>query len=560
MEGRPVRIVIVGSVAAGTSVGAKARRASEDVEIAVYDRDRDISYSGCGIPFYVGGEVGDVEELRPRDAAWFASRYRMDVRTRHDVVAVDHAARTLTVRDLRGGEVLTDRYDVLVLATGVRPVVPPVPGVGLAGVATVRTPGDGEAIRELVQSRPVRRAVVVGGGYIGLEMAEQLTGRGVAVTLAEAERHVMPRMDRDMSARVDAALVRHGVDLRLGTRLASVEDDGEGRVGGVVLADGGRVAAELVVLAVGVRPVTELAEQVGARLGPTGAIAVDAQMRTSVPGVYAVGDCAESFSAITGQPAWVPLGSTANKMGRIAGDVIAGGTLVHRGILGTSIVRVFDVAVGQTGLTEAAARAAGYDVEVLHNIKPDRATYLGGRELVIKAVADRATGRLLGAQVVGPQGVDKRVDVLATAITFGARAADLFHVDLAYAPPFATTKDPVHYTGMALDNAITGSAPLITPAELVARRAAGERWQVVDVRSARDYAKSHVDGAVHIPLAQLRERAGELDPDLPTVTYCNKGVSGNAAQNVLRNLGLARVHNLSGGNSNYQAYLAAGLP
>jgi len=403
-------------------------------------------------------------------------------------------------------------------------------------------------------------------------MAEQLRARGVEVTLVEAERHVMPRMDADMSARVDAALVRHGVDLRLGSRLTAIEDDGAGRVGAVVVADGGgpddgggpadgeRLAADLVVLAVGVRPVTDLAEQVGARLGPTGAIAVDAQMRTSVPGVYAVGDCAESFSAVTGAPLWVPLGSTANKMGRIAGDVITGGSLAHRGILGTAIVRVFDVAVGQTGLTEAAARAAGYDVEVLHNIKPDRSTYLGGRELVIKAVADRATGRLLGAQAVGPQGVDKRIDVLATAITYGATAADLFHLDLAYAPPFATTKDPVHYTGMALDNAIAGTAPLITPAELRARVAAGERWQVVDVRSAKDFAKSHVDGAVHIPLAQLRERAGELDPATPTVTYCNKGVSGNAGQNVLRNLGFARVHNLSGGNANYQAYVAAGLP
>ena len=223
-----MRIVIVGSVAAGTSVGAKARRASEDVEIAVYDRDRDVSYSGCGIPFLVGGEVADVEELRPRDAAWFASRYRMDVRTRHDVVAVDHPARTVTVRDLETGEELTDSYDVLVLATGARPVVPDVPGVGLGGVHVVRNPSDGEAIRAFVADRPVRRAVVVGGGYIGLEMAEQLAGRGVEVALVEAERHVMPRMDPDMSARVDAVLARHGVDLRLGARLTAVEDDGAG--------------------------------------------------------------------------------------------------------------------------------------------------------------------------------------------------------------------------------------------------------------------------------------------------------------------------------------------
>ncbi len=282
-------------------------------------------------------------------------------------------------------------------------------------------------------------------------------------------------------------------------------------------------------------------------------------MRTSVDGVYAVGDVAESYSAITGEPVWVPLGSTANKMGRIAGHVITGGQMEHRGVLGTSIVRVFDLAVGQTGLTETAARAAGYDVEVLHNIKPDRSEYLGGKQLTIKAVADRATSRLLGAQVIGPQGVDKRLDVLATALTFGATVGDLFHLDLAYAPPFATTKDPVHYTGMALDGAINGHAPLITPADLIARVSAGETWQVVDVRSPADYAKAHVDGAVNLPLKELRQRVGELDPALPTVTYCNKGTTGNAGQNVLRNLGFDRVYNLSGGNSNYQAYRTAGL-
>lgn len=555
-----MRIAIVGAVAAGTSAGAKARRNSEDVQIVLYDRDRDVSYSACGIPYFVGGEVDDVEELRPRDAAWFASRYGIDVRTRHDVVAVDHDARVLTVRDLETGRESRDPYDVLVLATGAAPVVPPVPGRELDGVVTVRSPGDAERIHALVESRPVRRASVVGGGYIGLEMAEQLATRGVEVTLVEAKPHVLAQMDADMSARVDAELARHDVALRLGTEVEAIDDDGAGRVGAVVLAGGDRVPADLVVLAVGVRPDVALAEQVGARLGPTGAVAVDTAMRTSVADVYAVGDCAESFSVLTGEPMWVPLGSTANKTGRVAGDVITGGALRHRGILGTSIVRVFDLAVGQTGLTESAARTAGYDVEVVHVVKPDRAAYLGGRELVIKAVADRATGRLLGAQAVGPQGVDKRVDVLATAITLGATAADLAHLDLAYAPPFSTTKDPVHYVGMVLAGALDGAAPLVTAADLRARRAAGERWQVVDVRPAADFERSHVDGAVNIPLGELRARAGELDPGVPTVTYCNKGVSGNAGQNVLRNLGFARVSNLSGGNATYQGYLDAGLP
>jgi NADPH-dependent 2,4-dienoyl-CoA reductase/sulfur reductase-like enzyme/rhodanese-related sulfurtransferase len=551
-----MKIVVIGSVAAGTSVAAKARRNTEDAQIVIYDRDRDISYSGCGLPYYVGGEVDDIEDLRPRDAAWFAKRYHIAIHTRHEVTDIDHAARTVTVHRLDSGETVTDSYEVLVLATGVSSIVPPIPGVDSPGVFTLRSPSDAEEIRTFADRWQPKQAVIVGAGYIGLEMAEQLVERGIEVSVVEAQDHAMPRMDPDMSARVDEELRRHGVDLRTGASVTAI--DGDAAVRGVTI-DGERVPADLVVLAVGVRPNLELARQIGLRIGPTGAIAVDTCMRTSVEGVYAVGDVAESFSAIIGEPVWVPLGSTANKMGRIAGHVITGGDLEHRGILGTSIVRVFDLAVGMTGLTETAAREAGYDVEVLHNIKPDHSEYLGGKQLTIKAVADRATSRLLGAQVIGPQGVDKRIDVLATALTFGATVGDLFHLDLAYAPPFATTKDPVHYTGMALDGAINGHAPLITPAELIARVAAGETLQVVDVRSPTDHAKGYVDNAVNIPLKELRGRVGELDPTLPTVTYCNKGTTGNAGQNVLRNLGFDRVYNLSGGNSNYQAYRRAGL-
>ena len=556
----PLKIVIVGSVAAGTSAAAKARRNTETAQITVYERDHDISYSGCGLPYFVGGEVADIDELTPRDPAWFKARYDVDVRTGHEVVGIDAEARTVTVLDLATGRRFVDPYDELVLATGVRAVVPPIPGVDATGVFSVRTPSDARAIRAWIEGsesrgRPVRHAVVVGAGYIGLEMAEQLVARGLMVTVVEALDHAMPRMDADMSARVDAELRKHGVDLRLGTLVVGIGSDDDGVAGVSVEGADGRPAhvdAELVIVAVGVRPSIDLAVQAGVRRGPTGAVAVDRRQRTSVEHVWAVGDVAESFHVITGEPVWVPLGSTANKMGRIAGDAMTGGPLEHRGILGTSIVRVFDLGVAQTGFTEEQARAAGYDVEVLHNIKPDRPEYLGGTPLAVKAVADRATGRLLGAQVIGASGADKRIDVLATAITYGADVADLFHLDLAYSPTYATTKDPVHYTGMALTNAIHGQAPLVTPAELDRRRADGERIQVVDVRSAKDRAKSAVPDSVHLPLAELRRRARELDPALPTVTYCNKGVTGNAGQNVLRNLGFADVANLSGGNQNYQ--------
>ena len=547
-----MRIVIIGSVAAGTSVAAKARRNTETAEIVIYDRDRDISYSGCGLPYYVGGEVEDIDALTPRDAAWFAKRYNIAIRTGHEVTGIDPASRTITVVDRATGACLTDSYDELVLATGASPIVPPLPGVAAAGVFTVRTPSQAQAIRSWIEVTGARSAVVVGAGFIGLEMVEQLAGRGIATTLVERLPQVMPPLDADMAVRVADEVERHGVDLRLGSAVREVTGD---PVTGVVLDDDTVVDADLVVIAVGVRPNVELAVQAGVALGSTGAVAVDQRMHTDVAHIWAVGDVAESFSVITGQPVWRPLGSTANKMGRIAGDAITGGELTHRGIVGSGIFRVFDLTVAQTGLTQTEAREAGYQVAVLHNLKPDRPEYLGGKELVIKAVADTVTGRLLGAQIVGPQGVDKRIDVFATAITFGATVADLFHLDLAYAPPYATTKDPVLYTGMALDNAVTGRAPLITAHEIIERQARGEQLQIVDVRCAADFAKSHVAGAVNIPLGQLRDRLGELDPDLPTVTYCNKGVSGNAGQNILLRSGFGSVANLSGGNKNYQAYL-----
>ena len=555
---RPRRLVIIGAVAAGTSVGAKARRNDEDLEIVVYDRDRDISYSGCGLPYYVGGQVADADELHPRNPAWFAKRYNMDIRTGHEVIAVDHPARIMRVRDLSTASEFTDTYDTLVLATGARSIIPPIPGVQAPGVFTVRNVQDAETIRSWILNRHPSNAVVVGSGFIGLEMAEQLTESGIKVTMVERLPQVMPALDADMAYRVQEELVRHRIDVHVASTVTAIEVT-EDSVTGVRLDNGDVLAADLVILSVGVRPDTDLALQVGAELGPTGAIKVDHQMRTSVDGVYAVGDVAESFSLITGAPLWRPLGSTANKMGRIAGDVITGGSLAHRGILGTGIVRVFDLAVAHTGLTETEATAQGFEIEVIHNIKPAHATYVGGRELIIKAIAERGTGTLLGAQAIGTQGVDKRIDVLATAISFGAVAEDLFHLDLAYSPPFATTKDPIHYTGMALANAIDGTAPLITPSDLDARLDSGERLQIIDVRSARDYAKSHVPDAVNIPLAELRARAGELDPSIATVTYCNKGVSGNAGQNILLRRGFTTVFNLSGGNSNYQTHQRSGL-
>ena len=361
---------------------------------------------------------------------------------------------------------------MLVLATGASPMTPPpFNQAEYENVFHVRNIQDVRDIEGYAAAKKPEKALIIGAGFIGLEMAEQLVHKGWDVTIVQLENQVMPPMDADMAFRVEEVLLANGVHMHLGDTVKTIE--GDGTIKKVVTTKGATIETDIIILAAGVRPNTQLAKEIGVTIGATGAVAVNSKMQTNLPDVYAVGDVAESFSVITGKPIYRPLGSTANKMGRIAGDVITGGDLEHRGVLGTGIFRVFNLHVGQTGMTEKEAKAAGYSVEILYNIKPDHAEYLGGKELIIKALADKATGRVLGAQIVGFQGVDKRIDVLATAITFKAKAEDLFHLDLAYAPPFATTKDPILYTGMALDNALHRN-PLMTPAQLVETQQKGE--------------------------------------------------------------------------------------
>lgn len=543
-----MKIIIIGSVAAGTSVAAKARRNDENAEITLYNADYDISYSICGIPYFLGGEVDELETLTPRSAAWFKKRYNVDIHTRHEVIEIDPDKKIITVKNLDTSETKEDNYDTLVFATGATPITPPIKGVDMNHVFHVRNIQNTASINSFMVSNNPKKVTIIGAGFIGLEMAEQLTHKGLEVTIVQRSNQIMPHLDKDMAFRVEEHIRNNGVNLLLNEEATVItENTVETKSGNVIDSD-------MVILATGVRPNTKLAKDLGVELGISGAIKVNTKMQTNLPNIYAVGDVAESFSVITGKPIYRPLGSTANKMGRIAGDVITGGDLEHRGILGTGILRVFDLAVGYTGLSEKEAKEEGFDIEVLHNIKPARAEYLGGKELVIKAIADRKTSQILGVQIVGEDGVDKRIDVFVTAITFKAKAKDLFHLDLAYAPPFSTTKDPVMYTGMALQNAIDKKNKLITPQELTDRIENGEKLQIIDTRATKQYEVSKVDGAVNIPLAKLREEAKKLDPNIPTVTYCNKGVTGNAAQNVLINMDFKEVFNLSGGNKNYQSF------
>jgi len=542
-----MRIVIIGAVAAGTSAAAKARRNSEDAQITVYEQDRFISYSGCGMPYFLGGEVEHAEELTPRDPEFFRSKYNVEIKTEHEVLSVSPGTKSLSVKNLRTGEFFTDVYDKLIFATGARAVTPPIPGRELEHVFTLRNINDMLRIRSFLDESKPKSAVIIGTGFIGLEMCESLSRLGVTVTLLEKLPQVTPGLDPDMAVLVEDHLKKSGITVLTGVSIDRITGHE------VLLADGTSIAAELVLLSTGVRPNAELAAEAGVQLGVSGAILVNDRMETNLPDLSACGDCIEQFHVVTGKQVYRPLGSTANKTGRIAGDCATGGALRYRGTLGTGIFRVLGLSVAQTGLSEREAREAGYDVVVCHNTKPDKPEYFGGREMTIKAIADRANGRALGAQIVGHEGVDKRIDVFATAITYGAKAEDLFYLDLAYAPPFSTTKDPVIYTGMILENALHGGRPLMAADELIALQRAGEPVTVIDARTVAQFEQSHVEGARNIPHSDLRGSVASLNKDAIVVTYCNKGTTGNAAQNILINNGFKCVYNLSGGMKQYSA-------
>ena len=549
-----MKILIIGGVAAGTSAAAKARRNDEGAVIKIFDMDSDISYSGCGLPYYIGTEVADRSLLVPRDAAFFKKKYNVDVYIRHKVLDINSHEKVLTIENMDTQQIFRETYDKLVVATGARPVIPAINNIDKSNVFTLRNVTSADSIRSYIINNAPKSAVIVGSGFIGLELVENFTARGIQVTVVEMAEHVMASLDKDISVYLEKYLREKGIHLVLNDSVVDLKStvSGGSTVDSVLLKSGNVIETDLVILSIGVRPAVDLAKKAGIEIGSTGAIKVNTKMQTSIADIYACGDCAESYSLITKKPIYRPLGSTANKTGRIVGEQLTGIDLEFRGILGTGIFKVFDMSVAQTGLSEKEAQAEGYDVEVCHNIKPDKPEYFHGSEMVIKAIADRATGILLGVQIIGKSGVDKRIDVFVTALSFGAKAEDLFHLDLAYAPPFSTTKDPVMYTGMILDNAINRHRALITSKELKKKIEAGEDMNIIDARAASHYEKSHVEGAVSIPQEKLRTAADSLDKDKLTVTYCNKGITGNAAQNVLINKGFKKVYNLSGGHKNYK--------
>ncbi len=540
------KIIIIGGVAGGASAAAKARRVDEQADITVFERGPYVSFANCGLPYYIGGEIADRDALLVQTPEGFARRFRVTVHVLHDVVRIDRAVRRVEVRRLQTGDTFFAPYDKLILAPGAGAIRPPIPGIDAANVFTVKTVPDSDAIRTFLERMHPTRAVVIGAGFIGLETAEALAHRGLDVTVVELQPQVLPPFDPDIAAFVQQHLEAAGVHVVLSDGLAAFH--GGTRSTEVELQSGRRLPMDLAILSIGVRPELRLATDAGLTIGAAGGIVVDEHQRTSDPDIFAAGDAVEVTQLVTGRKTRMPLAGPANKQGRVAGANAAGEPLTFAGALGTAIVETMGITAAKTGLSEREARAAEIPAYVSLTHSADHATYYPGSALMhIKLVIAQETGRLLGAQIVGERGVDKRIDVLATALAARLTVTDLEQLDLAYAPQFSSAKDPVVMSGFVAANVLRHDVETITCEALDARRQRREPLQVVDVRTPAEHAEGALPGARLIPVDELRARLHELDPAQETVVYCRVGLRGYLAARILQQHGFARVRNLTGG-------------
>lgn len=545
-----MKIVIVGGVAGGATAAARLRRLDETAEIVVFERSGFVSYANCGLPYYIGGVIEDQEELTLQTPESFYERFRVQMKVHHEVTAIDRSAKTVTVRNLATGEVFQESYDKLLLAPGARPTQPALPGVGLDRLFTLRTVEDTLRIRRFVDTQHPKSVVLAGGGFIGLELAENLRERGLDVTIVQRPKQLMTPFDADMAALIHREVRAHGVRLALGHTVEGFAES-EGGVQ-VLLKDEQPLQADMVILAIGVTPDSRLAAEAGLELGLKGSILVNDRMQTSDPDIYAVGDAVQVDHFVTGQPALIALAGPANKQGRIAADNMAGGDSRYKGSQGSSVLKIFDLTAAATGLNEAAARRAGLDVEAVVLSPMNHAGYYpGGRVMTMKVLFERRTGKLLGAQIVGSDGVDKRIDVLATAIRAGMTAADLTELDLAYAPPYSSAKDPVNMAGYMMENLLTGKVKQFRLDELATLPRDGS-VTLLDTRTTGEYSRGHADGFINLPLDELRDRLSELDPDKPVYVMCQSGLRSYLACRILTQHGFT-CYNFAGGYRFYEA-------
>jgi NADPH-dependent 2,4-dienoyl-CoA reductase/sulfur reductase-like enzyme/rhodanese-related sulfurtransferase len=527
----------VGGVAGGASAAAKARRMDETAEIHVFERGPYISFANCGLPYFIAGEIDSRDKLIVMTPERFWERSRVHAQVNHEVLSIDRVRKTVRVKGPDGTE-RDVAYDKLILSQGAKPIVPPIPGVELPHVFTLRDIPDMDRIATFIEERKPGRAVVIGGGFIGVEMAEAFHHRGIHVTIVERNPHILPLLDADMAVHLQNRIRRDDFDFKANAAAVKFTADE------VEFADGSRVAADLILLSVGVRAEVELAKAAGLEIGVTGGVKTNGRLESSDPNIYAVGDAAETMHALTGARARIALAGPANRQGRIAGANAAGGRMIYPGALGTSIVRVLHMTAGFTGLNSAQATKAGHTFFTSLTRDNSHAHYYpGAKPLLIKIIAEEGTGRLLGAQVLGERGVDKRVDVLATAIAGKMSVFDLENLDLAYSPPFGSANDPINTAGFVASHIARGDIATLAP----------EQWTpadefLLDVREPDELEESGgLPNATNISLPQLRDRLGELPRDRRIVTFCQKGQRGYLAACALRGRGFDDVANLRGG-------------
>lgn len=543
-----MKLVIVGGVAGGASAAARARRLAEDAEIVLLERGPDVSFANCGLPYYLGGVIADRGKLLVARPELLRGRLRIDVRTRSNVESIDRAAKAVRVRDLAANRTYDEPYDKLILAPGAAPARPPIPGIDLPGVHTLRNLDDTDRIHAALAG--AKRAVILGAGFIGLELAENFARSSVATAVVELLDQVLAPFDPEMTTPVATELRARGIDLRLGQSATAI--DAAGGVLAVRLSSGAALDADLVVVGVGVRAESRLAADAGLAVGPRGGIRVNEHMQTSDPDVYAVGDAVEVTDAVTGTPAQVPLAGPANRQGRVAADHALGRPARYRGTQGTAVVGVFGVTAAMTGATEKALRRLGRPYRVAYTHPAHHAGYYPGAEpMALKLLFDPDSGQVLGAQGVGGAGVDKRIDVLAVAIQAGLTVYDLEDVELAYAPQYGSAKDPVNMLGFVAAGLLRGDHPQAAVADL------GRGEFLLDVRTPAEFAAGHIPGAVNVPVDELRGRLAVVPTGRPVVAYCQVGQRGYLATRVLLQRGYD-ARNLAGGYKTYRLFVPAG--
>lgn len=543
------KVVIIGGVAGGATAAARIRRLDENAEIIMFERSGFVSYANCGLPYYIGGVIEDQEELTLQTPEMFMKRFRIDVRVKHEVTAIHPEKKTVTVRRLEDNTVFEESYDKLLLAPGAKPVRPSLPGMDIPNLYTLRTVEDTLRIHAFVQKEKPKSVVIAGGGYIGVEVAENLRDLGIQVTIVQRPNQLLNPLDYDMASFVHAKMRQKGVRLMLGHSVEGfAEENGQIQV---ILKDAEPLQADMVLLAIGVQPDTELAKNAGIKLGIKGSILVNNHMETSVPDIYAAGDAVEVKHYITGEKALISLAGPANKQGRIAADNICGGDSAYLGSQGSSVIKVFDMTVAVTGLNERAAKAAGLDYDKVFLSPSSHASYYPGAQVMtMKVVFEKKTYKLLGAQIIGYEGVDKRIDVLATAMHAGLTAIELKNLDLSYAPPYSSAKDPVNMAGFMIENIAQNKLQQFFWDEVEELPRDGS-VTLLDARTPEEYALGKMDGFINIPLDELRDRLVEIPLGKDVYVVCQSGLRSYLACRILMQNGY-RCHNFSGGYRLYE--------